>query len=404
MKDREELPDYTGMALPNRGAPDVTFLLLVLLLTATGLVMLFSASYPTALQEGGPAASYFYRQLRFAVPGLLLMYVISRVDYHILKRYAKPLLLFSVVLLVLVTFKKIGVYHNGARRWLSFFGLFEFQPSEIAKLGVVVDFSASVAGKQNRMKSFRDGVWPYLWKLGIIGVLMMREPHLSGTILILCAGAAILFVGGLDWKWILLGIGVAALGIALMLLGVIPYGQDRIEVWRDPFALRYAGGFQVVQSILAIGSGGLTGVGLGNSRQKMLYLPEPENDFVFAIVCEELGLIGAALILALFALLVVKGYLIAMRARDRFGNLLVTGITTLLALQVFLNVGVVTGFLPDTGISLPFFSYGGTALIMQLAEMGIVLSVSRQCVYREDVEEEKKKTPASARRGLNKEE
>ena len=387
------------MALPNRGAPDVTFLLLVLLLTATGLVMLFSASYPTALQEGSSPTAYFFRQLRFAVPGLLLMYVISRVDYHILKRYARPLLLFSVVLLVLVTVKKIGIYHNGARRWLSFFGLFEFQPSEIAKLGVVADFAASVAGKQNRMKSFRDGVWPYLWKLGIIAVLMMLEPHLSGTILILCAAAAILFAGGLDWKWVLLGLAAAALGIALMLLGVIPYGQDRIEVWRDPFALRYAGGFQVVQSILAIASGGLTGLGLGGSRQKMLYLPEPENDFVFAIVCEELGLIGAVLILALFTVLVVKGYLIAMRARDRFGNLLVTGIMTLLALQVFLNVSVVTGLLPDTGISLPFFSYGGTALIMQLAEMGIVLSVSRQCVYLEDVEEEKKKRPR--RRGAD---
>ena len=252
---------------------------------------------------------------------------------------------------------------------------------------------------EKQLSGFRKDLLPYLIKLGIFSALLMLEPHLSGTGLILCAGVAVMFVGGLDKKWILIGIGSAVLIVVLFLTGIIPYGQDRIAVWRDPFSDATGKGYQVVQGILAIGSGGLTGVGLGNSRQKQMYLPEVQNDYIFSVVCEELGLIGAALILALFALLIVRGYLIAMHAKDRFGCLLTVGIMTLFALQVFLNVSVVTGLLPNTGISLPFFSYGGTALIIEFAEMGIVLSVSRQCRYRVDDEEKKKKRPR--RRGAD---
>lgn len=198
---------------------------------------------------------------------------------------------------------------------------------------------------------------------------------MSGTLLILAGAAAVLFAAGIHLGWFAAGAGALGLLIVFMMSG---YQSTRIQVWRDPWAYPKDGGYQIIQSLYAIGSGGLLGLGLGKSRQKFLYLPEPENDFIFAIVCEELGLVGACIVLALFALLIVRGYWIALHARDRFGALVVVGITTLLAVQVFLNISVVTNFLPTTGISLPFFSYGGTALMIQLAEMGIVLAVSRQ--------------------------
>ena len=216
---------------------------------------------------------------------------------------------------------------------------------------------------------------PYGVILLAIAVLMYFEPHLSGTILILVPAAAILFVGGVKLRWFAMG-GAAAGGLLLLMLQ--GYQSKRILVWKDPWAYSQEGGYQIIQSLYAIGSGGLFGVGFGQSRQKQLFLPEPENDFIFSIVCEELGLIGAGLILLLFALLILRGYWIALHARDKFGSLLVVGIITLMAVQVFLNISVVTNLLPTTGISLPFFSYGGTALMIQLAEMGIVLSVSRQ--------------------------
>ena len=213
--------------------------------------------------------------------------------------------------------------------------------------------------------------------LGVIALLMMLEPHLSGTVLILGIGAVLMLVGGIRWKWVGGVLLLAAVG-AYLVLGVMGYGHSRLSMWLNPWLDAQGDGYQMVQSYLAIGSGGLLGVGLGKSRQKYLYLPEEHNDFIFAVVCEELGLIGAALIMLLFAALVLRGYWIALNARDRFGSLLAVGITTLIAMQTILNIAVVTGAVPTTGISLPFFSYGGTALMIQLAEMGIVLSVSRQ--------------------------
>ena len=228
------------------------------------------------------------------------------------------------------------------------------------------------------MNTTRYGVAPYLLILGVISLLMMLEPHLSGTVLILGAGAVLMLVGGINLTWVAAALAGAG-GIAfLMFSGIITYGQSRLAMWQNPWLDARGKGYQLVQSLLSIGSGGLWGVGLGKSRQKYLYLPEEHNDFIFAIVCEELGLIGATIIMLLFAALILRGYWIALHARDRFGSLLVVGVTTLIAMQTFLNIGVVTGLLPTTGISLPFFSYGGTALSIQLAEMGIVLSVSRQ--------------------------
>ena len=243
-------------------------------------------------------------------------------------------------------------------------------------------FADSISKKREKMRSFRYGILPYGIILVLIAALMMLEPHLSGTVLILGTGAVMMVVGGIPGWLVGAGIGgafAAAAGyIKAVELGLITYGASRIQMWKDPFIDRQGDGYQMVQSLLSIGSGGLLGVGLGKSRQKFLYLPEEHNDFIFSIVCEELGLIGATIIMLLFAALILRGYWIALHSRDRFGSLLAVGMTTFVGLQVFLNIGVVTGLLPATGISLPFFSYGGTALCIQLVEMGVVLSVSRQ--------------------------
>ena len=361
-----------------RGPLDLPFLLLIILLVGIGLVMLLSASFPSAYYINGDPLHYFKRQAFFAGVGVAIMLFISRFNYQRLRMAAKPLLYIAVFLLILVLVPGIGQTRNNATRWLGVGEVLTFQPSEIAKMAVVVYFSNSISKKKDRMGDFRYGVLPYVLILGVISILMLMEPHLSGTILIWGAGAVLMLVGGIKWRWVGAAVGCAGVGAWAMIKGLIPYGQSRIAMWHDPWIDAQGDGYQLVQSLLSIGSGGLLGVGLGKSRQKFLYLPEEHNDFIFAIVCEELGLIGAAIIMVLFAALILRGFWIALHARDRFGSLLVVGFTTLLALQTFLNIGVVTGFLPTTGISLPFFSYGGTALIIQLAEMGIILAVSRQ--------------------------
>ena len=363
-----------------RGPIDLPFCLLVLLLTAIGLVMLLSASFPSAYYEtkNNDPMYYFTRQGVFAIMGVAVMFFISKINYQRFRAFAKPLLYIAIILLVLVLIPGIGQTRNNATRWIGVGELFTFQPSEIAKLAVVLYFSDSISKKKDKMRTTRYGILPYLFWMCVIAVLMMLEPHLSGTVLILGTGAALMLVGGIRWAWVGAAVGFVGGVAALMLTGVIQYGQSRIAMWQNPFIDPRGEGYQLSQSLISIGSGGLLGVGLGKSRQKFLYLPEEHNDFIFAIICEELGLIGAAIIMLLFAALILRGYWIALHTRDRFGCLLVVGVTTLIAMQTFLNIGVVTGLLPTTGISLPFFSYGGTALSIQLAEMGIVLSVSRQ--------------------------
>lgn len=378
-----------------RGPMDLPFLMLVVLLTGIGVIMVFSASYATALNEGHAATYYFIRQGIFAAAGLGLLYVTSKINYQSFRWMSVFVLGFALVLLVLVLVP--GIHTNrsdGVKRWIRSIGpIPAFQPSEFAKLGVILYFSARMSKRgSEKKKKFNtrtlsgtllqkaDG-WgftelvPYGVILLVIMLLMKLEPHMSGTILILIPAAAILFAGGVRLGWFALG-GAAVGG--LLVLTMTGYQSTRILVWKDPWAYPKDGGYQIIQSLYAIGSGGLFGVGFGQSRQKQLFIPEPENDFIFSIVCEELGLIGAGLILLLFVMLIVRGYWIALHARDRFGSLLAVGVTTLMAAQVFLNISVVTNFLPTTGISLPFFSYGGTALMIQLIEMGIVLAVSRQ--------------------------
>ena len=377
-----------------RGPMDLPFLMLVLLLTGIGTIMVFSASFATAYYEGRDPAYYFLRQALFAVAGLAIMYIISKINYQTFRWMSVFALGLAILLLIAVLIP--GIHTNradGVRRWISVPGLGTFQPSEIAKVAVIMYFSARLS-KRNREKPIRlsprsslSGIVGWLDRIGflelvpyglillVIFFLMKMEPHMSGTILILAGAAAVLFAAGIKLYWFLLGGGAMGLLLAISMQG---YQSTRILVWKDPWAYKQEGGYQIIQSLYAIGSGGLLGLGLGKSRQKFLYLPEPENDFIFAIVCEELGYIGAAVVILLFVLLIIRGYWLAVHARDRFGSLLVVGITTLLAVQVFLNISVVTNLLPTTGISLPFFSYGGTALMIQLAEMGMVLSVSRQ--------------------------
>lgn len=388
--------DLTMEQQLSRGPLDLPFLMLVVMLTVIGVVMVFSASYATAINEGwrDGAAHYFIRQAIFGGLGLVVMYITSKINYQQFRWMSIFALGFAFLLLVAVLIPGIHTERaDGVKRWIRMPGIGAFQPSEVAKLGVTLYFSARLSKRQSEKKRRYDTrtyagmtlqklddwgfmeLLPYGIILLLILILMYFEPHLSGLILIFIPAAAILFAGGVKLRWFAIGGGAVTALLALTMQG---YQSTRILVWQDPWAYPQNGGYQIIQSLYAIGSGGLFGVGFGQSRQKQLFLPEPENDFIFSIVCEELGLIGAGLILALFVMLILRGYWIALHARDRFGSLLSVGITTLLAVQVFLNISVVTNFLPTTGISLPFFSYGGTALIIQLMEMGIVLSVSRQ--------------------------
>lgn len=357
---------------------DLPFLILVLTLVGFGLIMLFSASYAVGGYRFNDPYTYIRPQLLFAAIGLCGMYAASRVDYHIFHKLAWPV--FGIALVLLVVVLAMPEY-NGCKRWIVIPGLGTLQPSEIAKFGVVLVFSHIISLNHPRMGSFRVGVLPFALVLGVVAVLMLLEPHLSGTVLILGIGAVLMFVGGTGLRWFALAGGgaVGAIAAAVVLMpDLVPYAMDRLNSWLDPFADPLGDGHQTIQSLYAIGSGGALGLGLGNSRQKHLYVPEPQNDFIFSILCEELGFVGACLVLLLFVLLLLRGMTIAARAPDKFGGLLAVGFVVQVALQAALNVAVVTNTIPNTGISLPFFSSGGTSLVMLLGEMGVVLSVSRR--------------------------
>jgi len=373
------LHSHAKRGLPLRSLPamDLPFLVLVLTLVGFGLVMLCSASSAVALYRRDDAFAYLRPQLLYAALGIGAMWVASRVDYHIYHKLAWPLLGLSLLLLVAVLFMP---EYNGCKRWLVLPGLGTLQPSEIAKFAVVLVFAHIISLNHDRMGSFAVGVVPFALVLGVVAVLMLLEPHLSGTLLILGIGAVLMFVGGTGLKWFVLAGagGAAAIGGAIVIMpDLVPYAASRLSSWIDPFADPLGDGHQTIQSLYAIGSGGAAGLGLGNSRQKHLFVPEPQNDFIFSILCEELGFIGACTVILLFSLLLLRGITLAAHAPDRFGALLVVGFVVQVALQAVLNMAVVTNTIPNTGISLPFFSSGGTSLMMLLGEMGIVLSVSR---------------------------
>ncbi len=361
------------------GKLDITFLSLVLILLTIGLVMLFSASYAYSYENYGNSYKFIIRQAIFAVLGIIAMFFTSKIDYHFWRKISWLVFGGTTLLLILLLILPPMVSGMSVKRWFAV-GSFSFQPSELAKFAIVSLFATLIAANQKLMSS-----WKFiLFLFGILAftcLLVVLEPHLSATLLIAAIGVVLIYMGGLNRKVVVLGLILAAALVFLVLFtqstGFIGYGSDRIKYWFDPWADETGEGFQTIQSLLAIGSGGVLGRGIGQSRQKYLWVPEPHNDFIFSIVCEELGLIGAVAIIVVFALLVWRGFTIAMRAPDKFGSLLAVGLTFQVGLQAMLNIWVVTNTIPNTGISLPFFSYGGTSLLILLAEMGIVLSISR---------------------------
>ena len=360
--------------LDERGLLDLPFLALTVLLVLIGVIMVFSASYARAYYLTGNSTYYFARQAIFAVAGIAGMLFVSRLNYQLWRSASFIILLVSVFFLMLVPI--IGSTANGAKRWIKVADI-RFQPSELAKIAIIMTFSALISTYRDKMRTFRYGILPFVVIMVVLCGLVALERHFSCILIMLLLAAAMLFLGGVQLKWFALG-GIAVGLFAFIYLKTQGYAGSRITAWRDPASDPTDNGYQILQSLYAIGSGGLMGLGLGKSRQKYLYLPEEHNDYIFPILCEELGFVGAMVVLVLFMLLIIRGYWIAMHARDRFGALMAAGLTTHLALQVFLNIGVVTNFLPATGISLPFFSYGGTALLIQLFEVGLILSVSRQ--------------------------
>lgn len=355
---------------------DIPFLILVLLLLAVGLTMLYSASSAQSMYDTGYAIStkYLQKQAVCAAIGLVCMWLFSRIPAAFWLRMAWPLYGVSIALLLLVLVAGESV--NGARRWISIAGL-QFQPSEIAKFTMIVLFAKLTKSFGTDARRFRYGVLGFGGALLGILIPLALEKHLSAIMLMGMVAVVIMFVAGTHPKWLLAGAGAAVIFVVIY-VSFMGYAGDRITAWLHPESDPSDKGYQILQSLYAIGSGGLFGLGFGKSRQKYLYLPFQYNDYIFAIVCEELGLLGALLIIALFGALIFRGFWIALRASDRFSTVLATGLVALIAVQTILNLCVVTNLLPSTGIALPFFSYGGTALAVNLGEMGIVLSISRQ--------------------------
>lgn len=355
---------------------DLPFLALVLLLLTLGLVMLYSASYAQSEYDTGYAIStrYLQKQAVCAAIGLVAMFFFSRIPAMLWYRLAWPLYAVSIVLLLSVLV--IGEEVNGAKRWINLAGL-QFQPSEIAKFTMILLFARLTRGFGTKARQFRYGVLGFgLTLMGIL-VPLALEKHLSAIMLMGMVAVVMMFVAGTSPKWLLAGAGGAAVFLVVY-VSLMGYAGDRITAWLHPELDPGDTGYQILQSLYAIGSGGLFGLGYGKSRQKYLYLPFQYNDYIFAVICEELGFVGALGIMALFAMLILRGYWIALRASTRFSTVLAAGLTTLIAVQTVLNLCVVTNLLPSTGIALPFFSYGGTALAVNLGEMGIVLSISRE--------------------------
>lgn len=400
------------LALPHlfsggkRGDLSLSFFAYVMILLVVGIVMMSSASYAWAYSEhGGDGLYYAKNQAKHAVIGFIAMIFFMKMDYHNFQKLKLPILkklniasiMYAVGAILLIAVLLVGNDEGGsmgAKRWIDI-GPLNLQPSEVAKLTLILFFAYSMEKDGEKMRTFKTGIVKYAVLLGIYLILIVLEKHISGCILIGTIAVAMILCGGVNKKHFL-GLGAAALGIAIAYISwqaQVPgsYVSTRIKAWQSPFADKLGDSWQTGNSLIAIGSGGIFGLGLGNSRQKYLYLPETKNDFVFPIVCEELGFAGALAIIIVFFLLIVEGYSIAVRCKDRFGMLIAVGITTQIGIQTVLNLAVVSNLIPNTGISLPFFSYGGTALIMQLAEMGIMLNISQQRYYPDEKPAVKKK-------------
>jgi cell division protein FtsW len=350
-----------------------------LALVGIGLVMVFSSSAVTANVQYNDAYHFFKKQLLWALVSIIAMIVVMKINYARLKDFAIPLMFIAVVCLILVV-TPLGTEVKGSSRWLMI-GPFNLSPSELAKLAVIMFMARSLDNNIEKIKSFQQGVLPYLVILAIICALVMAQPDLGTSCAIAGTVFFLLMVAGARWSHLgmIAAAGVAAIGAAIV---VAPYRMERMIAFINPW--KYAGdeGFQIIQSLYALGSGGLFGMGLGRSRQKFFYLPEQHTDFIFAILGEELGFIGAFVVLMLFVLFAWRGFKIAINAPDSFGSILASGITVMVILQASINIGVVSGMLPVTGITLPFISYGGSSLLFTMTGVGLLLNISRYSTYR----------------------
>lgn len=351
----------------NSNSIDYTLLIVILLLLALGLIMVLSASSPTAISEGSSSYKYFVKQGVFAVVGLFAMYVISNIDYRVYRKFYKLGYIFSIVILALVLV--IGTKLNGARRWIFITKTLSFQPSEIVKFLMIVLYAAVLTRDKDELGNFWKGWVKHLAYLIPIIVLLLLEPHLSSSIVIIGICTIMMILAGCKLYEIIVPGTIVGIPALIYIVYKLPHALKRITTFLDPWEDELGKGWQVIQSLYAIGSGGLFGAGLGQSKQKYLYLPEPQNDFIFSVIAEELGFIGCVMVIVLFAVLIWRGILVAMKAPDMFGGLMAVGITTLITIQVIVNIAVVTSSMPATGMPLPFFSYGGTALFILLCEM-----------------------------------
>lgn len=376
--------DLKGFSSFLNNSVDFTLVITVLLLLSLGLVMVLSASSPTSFQESGKSYNYFVRQLVFAIIGLVAMYFVSKIDYRIYQRFYKQAWWMSAILLLAVLL--VGDEAKGAKRWIDI-GFTRFQPSEIVKFLMIVFYAGILVKNRNELGKFWKGLVKHMLYLVPIIVLLILEPHLSTSIVIIITCCVIVLTAGCKF-WQFCATGVVAVGGIGSLATILyfaseffrekfQYALTRIVTFMDPWQDASGTGWQVIQSLYAIGSGGLFGAGLGDSKQKYLYLPEPHNDFIFSVLAEELGFVGCIIVFILFAVFIWRGILIAIKAPDMFGSLVAVGITTLVGVQFLINVAVVTSSMPATGMQLPFFSYGGTALCILLCEVGVLLSISR---------------------------
>lgn len=362
-----------------RQPPDLGILTTILTILVLGLFMVFSASYYEAAQDFGDPYYYLKRQVVWSIIGLAAMYVFSRMDYWKVSGYARYILLFAVIMLILVAIPGIGRESRGSRRWLGF-GQLGFQPSEGAKLALIVYLSWYFAQSKQHYTTFKKGILPFVGIIGLLGGLIMLQPDLGTAVSLAGTGFVMLFAAGAPLSH-LLGMAGTAIPAMLALIFSEDYRRRRFLSFLDPWKDPLGSGYHIIQGLYALGSGGLFGVGLTQSRQKYFYLPERHTDFIFAILGEELGFIGSLTLLILFALFAWRGYRVALTAPDMLSSLLAIGLTTMVLIQVIINIGVVTSVLPITGITLPFVSFGGSSLVFSLAGVGLLLNISRYCRY-----------------------
>ena len=357
---------------------DFILLITVILLLALGIIMLLSASSPSALAQEGNSYKFVIRQGIFAILGLIAMVVISKYDYHNYDKGKRYILIYIGCIIALALVPLIGYEVNGAKRWINL-GFTTVQPSELVKIGLILFYASMLTRRKDQLKHIGWGFfYPLMLLIPIIGILLIFQNHMSASlIIIIITGILMLMAGTRIAHCIVVGIPAALALLALVLFKGEGFRMGRIMTWLDPWSDLTGDGWQIVQSLYAVGSGGLFGAGLGQSKQKYLYIPEPHNDFIFAVLAEELGFVGCFIVIALFIVFIWRGIVIAMKAPDMYGSLLAIGITSLIGVQVIINIAVVTNSMPVTGMPLPFFSYGGTALMIILASVGILLNISR---------------------------